>query len=116
MVIDKNRKSTPKRVIWKKNEFKAVYTDHFTLEILISGMPRRNQKVGKVTAWNLGKPGGWESYERLTNRRAEEVDQLVDKEDIPIDQIVKEINDFENEIKFKTFGKTRINKSIVKNL
>ena len=58
-----------KRVIWKSNKFKAVYTDHFPLEIILSGLPRRNQKALKGTMWNLGKPGGWDNYKQLTDER-----------------------------------------------
>ena len=45
MVIDNERKFTPKRVIWKNKKFTAVYTDHFTIEIVLSGMPRGNQRI-----------------------------------------------------------------------
>ena len=72
--------------------------------------------MDKTTAWNLSKPGGWDDYERLTNRRAGEVNQLVDKEDISIDQIVKRIINIENEIKFEAFGKTRTNRKKTKRI
>ena len=105
-----------KRIIWKKKEFVSVYTDHFSLEIKLVGLPKRNQKVEKVTAWNLGKPGGWENYERLTNIRASDIDQLVDDDNIPIDDLVKKVDNIEKEIKFEAFGKTRINKNKVKGI
>ena len=107
VVIDKDRNFTPKRVIWRKKEFTSVYTDHFTMEIVLSGMPRRNQTLEKSSVWNLGKPGGWEEYERLTDMRAGEIDTIANSSDVPIDVKFKKIVNVEMEVKFQAFGKTR---------
>ena len=110
VVIDKDKKFTPKRAIWRNNKFSSVYTDHFSMEIVLSGLPRRKQKVEKVSTWNLGKPGGWEVYQKITDTRAKEIDAIIEKDDIPIDVLMKKIDKIDNEIKFKAFGKTRVNK------
>ena len=107
VVIDKEKKFTPRRVVWKKNQFSSVYTDHFTMEIILCGMPRRKQVVENISTWNLGKSGGWEEYERLTNKRAGEIDAIAEQNDISIDKIFKRIETIEKEIKFEAFGKTR---------
>ena len=65
LVIDNNKTFTPRRVIWKKGGFSLVYTDHFPIQIVFSGMPRRIEKVEEVTSWNFGKPGGWQEYQKL---------------------------------------------------
>ena len=91
IVIDKDRKFTPKRVIWKNNEFKAVYTDHFPMEIILSGLPRRNQNVSKGTMWNLGKPGGWDKYKQLTDARARDIDDVIEREDASVNDMISRI-------------------------
>ena len=111
VMIDKDKKFTPRRAIWKNNEFKSVYTDHLSMEIVLGGMSRRKQKMEKVCTWNVGKPGGWEAYQKLTDARAKEIDTIVEKDDIPIDVAMKKIAKIETEIKFGAFGKTRLNKN-----
>ena len=53
-------------------------------------------------------------YEKLTDSRAKDIDNLVEKENIPIDAIMKKIDKIETEIKFAAFGKTRINNNKAK--
>jgi hypothetical protein len=43
------------------------------MEIILSGMRRRKHLVQNVFAWNLGKPGGWEEYEKLTDIHVNEI-------------------------------------------
>ena len=58
VLIDKNQEFTPRSIVWRKGEFKSVYTDHLPVEILLKDMPRRNKIQVKSTVWNLGKPVG----------------------------------------------------------
>ena len=42
VVIDSSKKFTPRSVVWRNNAFTSVYTDHFPVEVVLSGMPRKN--------------------------------------------------------------------------
>ena len=107
ILIDKERKFTPKKIGWRKNQFSSVYTDHFSIEVTLSGMPRRTTLSVKSSRWNLGKPEGWKSYQELTDKAAEKIEAIVLNEDISIDDAMKKVTAIENEIKFSAFGKTR---------
>ena len=114
VVIDKDRRFTPRRVIWKKQKFSSVYTDHLPLEVVLCGMPRRNTISLKSTAWNLGKPGGWESYKDMTDSAANDIENIVLNEEMEIDKVIKKIETVNNDIKFKAFGKTRVSRNKTK--
>ena len=110
VLIDKDKKFTPRRIIWKGGKFTSVYTDHFSMEIVLSGMPGKTQNMEKAAIWNLGKPGGWDVYESVTGKRAKEIDILVEKENIDLEVMMDKIEKIDEEIKFNAFGKTRIKK------
>ena len=57
VIIDNERKFTPRRVIRKKNNIKTIYTDHFSVMIELSGMQRKKHINRPEPAWNKGKPG-----------------------------------------------------------
>ena len=75
--------------------------------IEIKGMPRNHKISQTESIWNKGKPGGWELFERITDDRAEEIENIVDDNKKNIVTIVKEINAIDTKIKFKAFGKTK---------
>ena len=74
--MDKAKNFTPRRVIWSNKKCSSVFTDHFPVEIVLSGMPRNKQKAEKATTWNFVKPVGWDNYEKLTDMRGEEIDTI----------------------------------------
>ena len=116
VVIDENQRFTPRRVIWKQNKFTSVYTDHFSLEVILCDMPRRKMTMEKSSTWNLGKPDGWKAYKELTDKAAGKIEALVDKDDIDIEEAIRKISAIDNEIKFTAFGKTRsksMNKKVI---
>ena len=82
--IVKDPKMIPRRVVWRNKKFSSVYTDHFPVEVELSGMPKRMNVVEKVVRWNLRKPGGWEAYEELTNNAAEDINKIVENDEIPL--------------------------------
>ena len=84
ILIDKNQNFTPRRIIRRNNKFTSVYTDHFSIEVTLVGMPRRKTLCVKSTTWNLGKPEGWKVYEKLTDRAAERIDDIVNNNSIHI--------------------------------
>ena len=94
--IIKDEKFIPRRVVWRKGRFSSVYTDHFPLEIELSGMPRRRNNVVKSCSWNVGKPGGWEVYEKLSDKAAESILAIVENEYVSIEQSMKKIDAIDN--------------------
>ena len=68
--VDRERKFTPRRVLRSKKKIKTIFTDHFPVKVVISGIPRRKEETKTKPTWNLGKPGGWDKYEKLTNDAA----------------------------------------------
>ena len=106
-VIDKEKKFTPKRIVWRKSQFSSVYTDHFSIEVTLSGMPRRTTLSMKSSRWNLGKPEGWKCYQELTEKAAEKIEEIVLNDEIGINDAMKKVTAIDNQIKFSAFGKTR---------
>ena len=107
IAIDKESRFTPKRVIWRKNEFTSIHTDHFSIDVVLSDMPRRKTVSVKSSTWNLGKPDGWKVYEELTDKAADKIEAIVLGDNVNIDVAMKKISVIDNEIKFASFGKTR---------
>ena len=58
MTIDKEKNFTPRRILKKGNKVTTVFTDHFSVEVRIKGLPRCTKEVEKVTSWNMLKPEG----------------------------------------------------------
>ena len=116
ITIIKDPKLIPRRVVWRNQKFSSVYTDHFPVEVHLSGMPKRIMVSEKSSRWNLAKPGGWEAYEELTNKAAKNIKQIVENSEFTIDQAMKKVDTIDDQIKYKAFGKTRIsyNKATIK--
>ena len=111
-MIDKERNFTPRKIVRHKNNFESVYTDHFSIEVILADMPKRKVKTVKSSTWNLGKPGGWEVYEELTNKVADKIEDIVQNNNI--DEAIKTIDRIDNQIKFSAFGKSRSNSAKAK--
>ena len=105
--VDRERKFTPRRVMRNKKKTTTIFTDHFPVKVVLSGIPRRKEETKQDPTWNLGKPGGWELYERLTNEAAEKVVAIAEDETTDIDSKMKKIEAIEKKIKFEAFGKTK---------
>ena len=73
VVINKEKEFTPKRIIRAKGSFKSVYTDHYSIEVKLSEMPKKKRKVENTSTWNLRKPGGWDVYKDLSDKSAEKI-------------------------------------------
>jgi hypothetical protein len=71
--IDVNRQFTPRRVQKKKKQIVTTFSDHFALKVELSGIPRKQEVSRTETNWNLGKPGGWDLYEKVSNEAAEKI-------------------------------------------
>ena len=71
-------------------------------------MPKRKIKVENTSTWNLRKPGGWDVYKDLSDKSAEKIEKLMDDDEITIDEVMGKVMTIEKEIKFASFGKTRM--------
>ena len=108
MVIDSSREFTPRRVMRRREGVVSVFTDHYSLEVVMEGLPRREGRVEERPAtWNLGKPGGWEKYEQFSKEAAEKIEKVLEKEDLETEDVMKEVDKIEEKLKFRSFGKTK---------
>ena len=105
--IDVDRKFTPRRVQKKKKQIITTFSDHFALKIELSGIPK-TQEISRIeTSWNLGKLGGWDSYEKVSNEAAEMIDTIVKNHELDINNIMKKLDTIDTKLRFRFFGKTK---------
>ena len=104
--VDRERKFTPRRVIRKKDMITEIFTDHFSLKIELSGMPKNKNESKPAARQNVNKPGGWSIYERITDEIADKINSIVDNDKITIDEAIKRIETLKNNVDFKALGKT----------
>ena len=107
VIIDCDRKFTPRRVIRRKSGTKTIFTDHFSVMIELKGMPKKQQVINQELVWNKGNPNGWTMYERMTDEKAEVIKDIVDDLDNNIETVMNKIEKIETKIKFKAFSKTK---------
>ena len=106
--VDRERKFTPRRVLKSRKKIKTIiYTDHFPIKVELSGIPRRKEDNKSDPTWNLGKPGGWELYEKLTDEAAKNVKAIAEDPQTDINSKMKRVESIEKKIKFAAFGKTK---------
>ena len=75
--------------------------------IELAGMPRNQCMNRPEPTWNKGKPGGWETFKRVTDDYADKIDSIVEDKKKDINTIMKEIDKIDTKIKFMSFGKTK---------
>ena len=107
VVVDKDLKFTPRRVVKTKKQTKSIFSDHFALKVELKGMPKKQEQEKQGTMWKLNNPGGWETYKSLTDKAAADIEEAIDTES-DINNVIKKINAIETKIKFKSFGKTKV--------
>ena len=56
---------------------------------------------------NLKKCVGWETYKELTDKAADQIEQVVKDDTLVIDEVLRKIESREKEIKFASFVKSR---------
>ena len=105
--IDSNRNFTPRRVIKSKKKIETIYTDHFSVLIELSEMPRKQHPTKVEPTRNKGKPGAWDVFERVTHEYAERIEEIVDDSEKNIATVMKEIENIDTKIKFISFEKTK---------
>ena len=107
VIIDADKKFTPRRVIKTKNKIKTIYTDHFSVMIELNEMPRKQHATREEPTWNKGKPGAWDIFERVTDEYADKIEATVDDTEQNINTAMKKIEKIDTKIKFISFGKTK---------
>ena len=105
--IDVEKKITPRRVLKRKNNIINIFTDHFSLKVEFSGIPKNKETKKPEPVWNLGKPTGWKVYEDETNKVAEQIKNIVEDGNLDIDTVMRKIEVIDTKIKFMSFGKTK---------
>ena len=106
VLVDSERKYAPRRVVTKGKNLGLHFADHFPLVIKLE-MPKAETIPDKDVGWNLGKPGAWEEYAKVSEEEAEHVQELAENEFITNEQLMNKLDKLQNKIKYKTFGKTK---------
>ena len=83
-----------------------IFSDHFSLKVEFTAIPRKQENNRPESVWNLGKPNGWETYKNETDIIADNIKNIVEDEK-DIDTVMKKIESIETKVKFKAFGKTK---------
>ena len=110
MVIDSRREFTPRRLMRRKEGVVSVYTDHYSVEVVVAGLPGAPGREGRVerpATWNLARPGGWERYEELSVEAAAKIEEVLEEDDLDAEEVMKKVEKIEDKLKFKAFGKTK---------
>ena len=105
--IDIEKKITPRRVVKMKNNIKTIFTDHYSVKVELSGIPKHKETKKPEAGWNLGKPNGWKLYEDETNKLAYQIKNIVETESLDIDKVISKIDGKDTKVRFKCFGKTK---------
>ena len=59
LVIDSDRRMTVGRVVRMGEKYQTINSDHFTLILTLTNLPRvQEKKEEKRVVWNLAKEGG----------------------------------------------------------
>ena len=106
LVIDSKREFTPRRVMRRKTGVVSVYSDHYSMQVVLQGLPGKEGRVERKAVWNLGKPGGWKRYEKQTELVAAKIEQILMKEG-KSEEVMEKVEAIEEKVKFKAFGKTK---------
>ena len=105
VVVDSTKNFTPMRVVISKGVFKKTFTDHFPLWVEFE-MPAKDSKPKEEPRWNIYKPGGWETYKEVSDKYAEELENVIDNKEFDIDTVMRKVEAIQN---FKgIFGYTQI--------
>ena len=108
LFIDSRREMAVSRAVRKGNNYKLVYSDHFTCWLTLEKLPRKRQEEEKKTVlWNLSKEGGWTKYKELTDKYSEALERAIEEGDT-IEAKMKQFEKIHDRIKFKAFGKATV--------
>ena len=103
LLIDSDRRFTPKRVLRRGNGFKTTYSDHYMMELRLKNIPKIPKKV-RERDWFFKKFNGWKRFRELTEEKAGEFKKLVDKID-DVNVLDKKLRKLEEKILWTVFGK-----------
>ena len=79
--VDIDKKITPRRVVKKKDKITTTFSDHFSLKIEFTDIPRNQGNKTPQSVWYLGKPKGWETYKVETDLVADKIHNIVVNEE-----------------------------------
>ena len=103
LLIDSDRRFTPKRVLRRGGDFKTTYSDHYLMELRLKNIPKIPEKV-RERDWFFKKFNGWSRFKEVTEEKAGEFKKLVDEID-DVNVLDQKIRKLENKILWTVFGK-----------
>ena len=108
LIIDSKREHAIRRVGYKNGRVQTTYTDHYTIILYMENIPCFGVSKEKVIRWNLSKEGGWEAYKEITDDKSQEIIRIVEDKNKSIEDIFKDFERVDKDIKFEAFGKVTI--------
>ena len=111
--IDSKRGMAASRVMRQGRGVRRVYSDHYTCLLTLTGLRRKGgeKKEKEELKWNLGREGGWEKYEKITEKYKDKLATIIDEEGLTIDEKMNKVRKVDTKIMFSAFGKVQIKTS-----
>ena len=113
LLIDSAGQFPMQRVVSRKGQLKFTPTDHYTLILTLSSLQEAKRVSIKSVVWNTMKPNGWAEYERLTDEKAKEFDDIIGDNKTSVEKAVEDFEKSLDRIKYSAFGKTTIRKKVL---
>ena len=109
LLIDSKKEITVSRPTKNRGTYKDIYSDHYSCILTFENLPKKRETAQKKTVkWNLAKPGGWETYKKVTEKQFEDKEMYIDNDETSVEDATKSATNLLNRIKFKSFGKVQI--------
>ena len=54
-----------------------MYSDHYPIMVEFDNLPKGWIAMETANSWNMNKPGGWTTYERLTEAAIEKIEDII---------------------------------------
>ena len=112
LMIDSKKEMAVARAVKQRGKPRLIYSDHFSCLLTFENLPRRRTRNEgmKKAVWNLGKEGGWQVYEDLTEKASKKVESVM-RSDLSIEEKIEKFYKIHEKIKFGAFGKVELKRN-----
>ena len=77
------------------------------MSIWSSAIAKKRIQSDRVSNWNLNVPGGWKTYEEMSDKIAKKMNTIIEDESLDIEDVKKKTDALQTILKFQAFGKTK---------
>ena len=103
LIIDSERKHTPRRVRRGVDGLKVTYSDHFLIELHLKNL-KSVPKRTVVKDWFFSRPNAWPKYKEASSEAAAKIQKAIDVTD-DVNSLDRKINKISTALLWKIFGK-----------